>query len=75
MGVGRGANNPTLQKKLLRSLTKFSQILRRRPRPKLGCGAKERRRMFDIFVSISLTLSFRYSLVLFLRIWLVCILN
>jgi hypothetical protein len=24
---------------------KFSRILRRRPRPKLGCGAKERRRM------------------------------
>jgi hypothetical protein len=28
---------------------KFSRILRRRPRPKLGCGAKERRRrIFDV---------------------------
>jgi hypothetical protein len=25
-------------------LIKFSQILRRRPRPMLGCGAKERRK-------------------------------
>jgi hypothetical protein len=27
---------------------KFSQILWRRPRPRLGCGAKERRRKFKL---------------------------
>jgi hypothetical protein len=45
MGVGRGANNPTLKKENFREASKkFSRILRRRPRPKLGCGAKERRK-------------------------------
>jgi hypothetical protein len=29
---------------MLRSLQEISRILWRRPRPKLGCGAKERRR-------------------------------
>jgi hypothetical protein len=29
---------------IVRIITRFSRILWRRPRPKLGCGAKERRR-------------------------------
>jgi hypothetical protein len=45
MGVGRGANNPTLKKEhCWEASKKFSRILRRRPRHKLGCGAKERRK-------------------------------
>jgi hypothetical protein len=45
MGVGRGANNPTLKEEnCWEASKKFSRILWRRPRPKLGCGAKEGRR-------------------------------
>jgi hypothetical protein len=32
-------------KKIVEKPLKFSRILWRRPRPKLGCGAKEKRRM------------------------------
>jgi hypothetical protein len=34
---------PCKKRKLLRSFQEISRILRRRPTPKLGCGAKERR--------------------------------
>jgi hypothetical protein len=46
MGVGHGDKNPTPKKKenCREASKKFSQILRRRPRPTLGCVAKERRR-------------------------------
>jgi hypothetical protein len=56
MGVGRGANSPTLKKNCLGASKKFSRILWRRPRPKLGCGAKERRRKRRrIVVNLDLT--------------------
>jgi hypothetical protein len=56
MGVGRGANNPTLWKEnCWEASKKFSRILWRRPRPKLGCGAKEsRRRILLLLVSLNL---------------------
>jgi hypothetical protein len=34
---------PYKKRKLLRSLLEIQPVLRRKPRPKLGCGAKERR--------------------------------
>jgi hypothetical protein len=47
MGVGRGANNPTEASK------KFRRILRRRPRHKLGCGTKVRRKKKRMYISLS----------------------
>jgi hypothetical protein len=45
MGVGRGATTlPCIKENCCEASKKFSRILWRRPRPKLGCGAKERRR-------------------------------
>jgi len=44
-GVGRGA----------KSSKKFSRILWRRPRPKLGCGAKERKKKEEEESSIKLS--------------------
>jgi hypothetical protein len=46
VGVGRGANNPTLYRKIVEKPPRNSAIfngrrLRRRPKPKLRCGAKE----------------------------------
>jgi hypothetical protein len=35
---------PCEKENCLEASKKFSQILWRRPRPKLGCGAKERRK-------------------------------
>jgi hypothetical protein len=45
MGVGVGLTTlPCKKEKCWEASKKFSRILWRRPRPKLGCGAKERRR-------------------------------
>jgi hypothetical protein len=35
----------SVKRKLLRSLQEIQPDFERRPRPKLGCGAKERRRI------------------------------
>jgi hypothetical protein len=44
-GLGLGLTTlPCKKRKLLETSKKFSRILRRRPRPTLGCGAKERRK-------------------------------
>jgi len=45
MGVGRGAKTlPYKKENFWEASKKFGWILRERPRPKLGCGAKEGRR-------------------------------
>jgi hypothetical protein len=45
MGLGVGLTTLPCKKENCREVsTKFSRILWRRPRPKLGCGAEERRR-------------------------------
>jgi hypothetical protein len=43
LGVGL-TTVPCKKENYLDASKKFSLILRRRPRPKLGCGAKERRK-------------------------------
>jgi hypothetical protein len=45
MGLGVGlTNQPCNKENCWEASEKFSRILRRRPRPKLGCGAKERKK-------------------------------
>jgi hypothetical protein len=45
MGLGMGLTTlPCKKENCWEASKKFSRILCRRPRPKLGCGAKERRR-------------------------------
>jgi hypothetical protein len=50
MGVGRGANKPTaVKKKIVEKPPRNSAgFLWRMPRPKLGCGAKERKRVVSL---------------------------
>jgi hypothetical protein len=45
MGVGRGATTlACIKENRSETSKKFSWILRRRPRPTLGCGTKERKK-------------------------------
>jgi hypothetical protein len=55
MGLGVGLTTLPCKKNCLEAFKKFSRILWRRPRPKLGCGAKERRRRKGKVVPVLLT--------------------
>jgi hypothetical protein len=55
MGVGRGDTTiPCKKENCGEASKKFSRILWKRPRPKLGCGAKERKKSFICSSHVSL---------------------
>jgi hypothetical protein len=59
--LGVGLTTYPVKRKLLRTSKKYSRIFWRRPRPKLGCGAKERRRriiFYRVLGALQIFLSF-----------------